>query len=212
MNVWYVSYGSNICYDRFLCYIIGEKPTGSDKKEKGCRDQTTPKANEKIEIPYPLYFAKEKSKWGAGGVAFIDYEKLNDHKTYGRMYLITEEQFIDVVAQENDQEKINIDLQEVIKNGFSTINDGWYGRIMYLGVKDGAPMFTFTSNQQIENATFNVPTSSYLKTIARGLIQVGLSHSEIVEYFLKQHGIKGHFTNEELFEYIFPTLKFLKDQ
>ncbi|MFB7303337.1 hypothetical protein [Heyndrickxia sporothermodurans] len=202
MNVWYVSYGSNIKYERFMCYIKGEKPEGSNKKEKGCNDQSPPRRVESIEIPYQLYFAKERSKWGKGGVAFIDHEPNGLYNTYGRMYLITDSQFCDVVAQENNMEQITIDLLEVIANKFTRINDGWYGRIMFLGFKDGSPMFTFTSNEAFKDQSFNLPPSTYLITISKGLFEIGLSIEEVVSYFLKQPGISDHFTKTHLFHYL----------
>jgi hypothetical protein len=203
MNVWYVSYGSNICKDRFMCYINGEKPEGSVKQEKGCRDKTPPKADEKIDLTYPLYFAKEKSKWGTGGVAFIGHKELVEDKTIGRMYLITNEQFVDVVAQENNLDHLYINLNEVMEKGYKDMNDGWYGRIMYLGLKGDAPMFSFTNPKPIGADRFSLPSSAYLKTISKGLLEIGLSKEEIVLYFNQCSGIKDRFTNEELHQYIY---------
>lgn len=202
MNVWYVSYGSNINLERFMCYINGTKPEGSNKKEKGCRDKTPPKAINSVVLPYQLYFSKERSKWGEGGVAFINYIEDFRCSTLGRMYLITDQQFCDVVAQENNTKEMLIDLQKVINHKYSIINDGWYGRILFLGYKDGAPMFTFTNNQLYKNITINKPHSSYLKTITKGLLEIGLGLDEIIDYFLKQPGIREYFTKEKLFKYI----------
>lgn len=204
MNVWYVSYGSNLSYERFLCYIKGEKPVGSDKKERGCRNQNLPLSIETLKISHPIYFSKEKSKWGKGGVAFIGHQQCLNSCTLGRMYLITKEQFSDVVAQENDLEQIIIDFDEVIRNGKAIINDGWYGRIIYLGLKDDFPMFTFTSNFPYEKASYNPPSANYLRTIAIGLQEMGLKEEEIVSYFLDKSGINMFFSKDQLFQYIFP--------
>ncbi|MGV3465742.1 MAG: hypothetical protein ACO1OT_10670 [Heyndrickxia sp.] len=203
MNVWYVSYGSNLYRDRFMCYIQGGRPEGSEKVEKGCRDQTPPEADEKIELSYPLYFAKDRSKWGEGGVAFIDHEEQADVKTISRMYLITNEQFEDVVAQENNQDTLSIDLHNVIENGYLDINKSWYGRIVFLGYKEGAPMFTFTNPVSMSSEIFCTPPSSYLKIISKGLEELGLTREEIVHYFTQCGGIQDSFTNVELFRYIF---------
>lgn len=203
MNVWYVSYGSNLCRDRFMCYIEGGRPEGSEKVEKGCRDQTPPKADEKIELKYPLYFAKNRSKWGEGGVAFIGHDEIAETKTIGRMYLITNEQFEDVVAQENNQDNLTIDLQKVIENSYQDINESWYGRIIFLGYKDKAPMFTFTNPCQINDEKFTLPPASYLKIISRGLMELDLQTEEIVRYFNHCKGINGNFTAEKLQEYIY---------
>lgn len=203
MNVWYVSYGSNLCKDRFMCYIQGGKPEGSVKIEKGCRDQTPPEADEKVDLMYPLYFAKERSKWGEGGVAFISHDKLSARKTIGRMYLITDEQFEDVVAQENNQDKLSIDLHKVIENGYQDINKSWYGRILFLGYMDKAPMFTFTNPNPMNDEKFTLPPASYLKIISRGLMELGLHTEEIIRYFNTCMGINGKFTTDKLHQYIF---------
>lgn len=202
MKVWYVSYGSNICLDRFMCYINGDTPPGSDKKEKGCRDKTPPSRNEKIILSHPIYFTKERSKWGTGGVAFIGHQPLDTTSTYGRMYLITEEQFKDVVAQENNLDHTDFDLKKVMKEGHGKIDDGWYGRILYLGKKEGAPMFTFTSNKNWDETTFTTPPSSYLNTIARGLLEIGFTKQEIVDYFSQVPGIKNDLSKKQLHDYI----------
>ncbi|WP_249310159.1 hypothetical protein [Bacillus sp. FJAT-49736] len=185
-----------------MCYIEGGKPEGSEKIEKGSRNQTPPEAEAKVELAYPLYFAKSKSKWGKGGVAFISHEKSKSVRTIGRMYLITQEQFEDVVAQENNEEHFTIDVQEVMKHGYQDINSSWYGRILYLGNKDGAPMLTFTNPLPMESEAFTVPPSSYLKIITRGLKELDIKMEDILHYFNQCNGIKGHFTNEELHKYI----------
>lgn len=78
--VWYVSYGSNLMEERFHCYIKGGIPAGSNEAEKGCRDHTLPVHNKGCELPYPLYFAKDTSKWGTGGVAFIGHRSTLQRK------------------------------------------------------------------------------------------------------------------------------------
>ncbi|WP_019415773.1 hypothetical protein [Paenisporosarcina sp. TG20] len=168
--VWYLSYGSNLSKDRFLCYIQGGTPNGSTKNERGCRDNTIPIRDEGYEISFPLYFAKFSSRWN-GGVAFIGKSEKNNTKTFARMYLITEEQFLDVVSQENDVADISIDLEEVISNKSLQVSDGWYGNILYIGEKDGHPIFSFTSNDDIEDAKFNPPSKAYLDTISLGLTE-----------------------------------------
>src|SRR5699024_7660455 len=173
------SYGSNLSVDRFLCYIEGGAPEGSTEAELGCFDKTPPKENVKMEIPYPLYFSKERSKWGEGGVAFIDHHPADNTETIGRLFLITENQFKDVVAQENNETTIDIDLKTIIKQGYAKVTDGWYGRMMYLGTKEGAPIFTFTSNTPMSDQKFNKPAKPYIQTIADGLMKMNMSKQDI---------------------------------
>ncbi|AIF43056.1 hypothetical protein [Virgibacillus sp. SK37] len=204
MNVWYVSYGSNICEERFLCYVNGDTPEGSTKKERGCTDQTPPMKTSKAELPYSLFFAKERSKWGKGGVAFIGQEGTEGQPTFGRKYLITAEQFCEVVAQENNMHTVEIDLEKVIKEGSLSITNGWYGRIVYLGDEDGYPMFTFTVNlEELQDlVTYNRPSVAYLSMIIKGLKGLGMTEEEMLKYLLDKNGIKEYFTAETLKAYL----------
>jgi len=188
MDVWYLSYGSNLSVDRFLCYIEGGAPEGSTEAELGCFDKTPPKENVKMEIPYPLYFSKERSKWGEGGVAFIDHHPVEDEVTIGRKFLITDEQFKEVVAQENNEQGLDIDLDTVIQEGAAKITNGWYGRIMYLGEKDGAPIFTFTSNVPMTEQKIKEPAQAYIRTIANGLMKMGMTEREVSHYLKAKRG------------------------
>lgn len=172
------------------------------KKEIGCHDKTPPTESRKGELPYMLYFAKERSKWGRGGVAFIGHEKAKNETIIGRMYLITDKQFSEVVAQENKKDGLDIDLGSVITNGYQKIDDGWYGTIIYLGDKEGSPMFTFTSNNP-NSEMFIKPSPAYLSTIANGLLELGMSKEDIINYFFDKKGIQGHFPKESLFSYMF---------
>ncbi|WP_077601605.1 hypothetical protein [Oceanobacillus sojae] len=203
MDVWYVSYGSNISKKRFACYIEGGIPEGSAKSERGCKNITLPKKTKKAILPYPLYFMKEKSKWGKGGVAFIGHEPDKDTKTYARKYLITDEQFGEVVEQENNVDALQIDVQEIMEKGYVDLEEGWYGRVIYLGKEDGAPTFTFTNPDVMGTHGFITPPKSYLSMISRGLKEIGLTEEEIVEYFLTKPGIEGVFTEDSLLGYIF---------
>lgn len=70
--IWYVCYGSNLCLDRFMCYLTGKGNKDLNVKENTDRmffDQSIPKGFKNVEIPYELYFAKESKNWG-GSVAF----------------------------------------------------------------------------------------------------------------------------------------------
>src|SRR5690625_5218924 len=178
-------------------------PEGSNKVERGCANQTPPKKVEKATLPFPLYFMREKSKWGKGGVAFIGHEKDPHTTTFARRYLITDEQFREVVEQENNMDSLNINVGDIIDRGFVDLTAGWYGRVIYLGEAEGAPMFTFTSSNAMGDFDFTIPPPTYLYMISRGLKEVGLAEEEIVDYFLTKSGIKGEFTKDSLYRYIF---------
>ena len=200
--VWYASYGSNLNEERFLCYIKGGKPDGSKKIERGARDKTLPRQNLVIQLPYPLYFAKYSKRWG-GAVAFIDKIKDVNNLTYGRMYLITEEQFIDVVNQENNTNDLTIELDQVKIQGQLSVRPSWYGNIIYLGEKDGYPIFTFTANWDLKDINSNIPSEAYLKMLISGMKGLNiLSNQEIVDYFINKPGVKDNYSTRQIEEII----------
>ena len=103
--VWYASYGSNMSSARFLCYVQGGTPKGSARTYKGAENKEPPKDSMSLIVPHQLYFAGESAVWG-GAPAFIAATP-SSAKTYARAYLLTRDQFNDVVAQENNHEKLD---------------------------------------------------------------------------------------------------------
>lgn len=115
------------------------------------------------------------------------------------MYLITKQQFIDVVKQETENENnLTIDFEKEIFDGSITFNDGsWYGNLIYLGRQNDFPTFTFTNQDNIADA--NRPSENYLRTIIRGIQETcNLSTTEIAGYFISKLGIKNNFSREQL--------------
>lgn len=197
--VWYASYGSNLCSRRFMRYIEGGQPDGASSPHPGCRDRTPPKDDQPTKISYPLYFAKQSPRWDDKGVAFIGLKKEETEATLGRMYLITEQQFIDVVSQENDGASISMDLQKVKQQGSMIFHESWYGNVLYLGEQDGFPIYTFTSCKDIALEAPVAPSPLYLQSIISGLKEVyPVTHEDIVKYLLSKPGIKDSYTKEEL--------------
>ncbi|MGM0878383.1 MAG: hypothetical protein ACQEWV_27690 [Bacillota bacterium] len=196
--VWYASYGSNINTDRFLCYIKGGKPVGSTKVETGCKDQSLPVDESTFTINHPLYFAKESARWGSQAVAFIGLNHNKKTTTYSKKYLITIQQFLDIVKQENDGIEFDIHLNIVKEKGSKIFNShSWYGNILYLGEDKGYPIFTFTAPWNIDEVELKKPSHTYLSTIINGL-KNDYSNEEIYKYFLKKPGIKDQYSEEEL--------------
>ncbi|WP_083994039.1 hypothetical protein [Gelidibacter algens] len=117
-QVWYASYGSNILESRFHCYILGGQPKGSKKTYFGCTDKTLPQDKEEIYIKSELYFAKISKSWNNCGVGFIKTEFNDKVQTLGRMYLITPEQYAEIVKQETNHEgKLIIDFKKAQEKG-----------------------------------------------------------------------------------------------
>lgn len=200
--VWYLSYGSNLDKERFLTYIKGGKPNGSQKEERGCRNQTEPLKEKFIQISYPLYFAHYSKRW-EGAPAFIGTEKDENEKTFAKMYLIATDQLEDVIAQENNRGEVNVDFLEVIEKGKMELFPSLYGTILYVGNYEKYPVFSFTSAEKIENVQFEKPSIPYLSMIANGLISSGeLTKEEVIYYLLKKKGVKENYQYEELNEKI----------
>ncbi|MBA2176012.1 hypothetical protein H0266_14035 [Halobacillus locisalis] len=197
--VWYASFGSNINVDRFLCYIKGGKPALSNDTERGCRDMTLPRSEKPFVMNHQLYFAKEAGRWNGGGVGFIDVVRDPAYRTYSNMYLVTREQFLDIVAQENGLDSFDMDFDEVMEKGAKVVQDSWYGNLLYLGDEGGYPVFTFTNPEPMAPDEVKKPSVEYLSTIITGLQKsAGLEEDEIVAYFMDVPGVKGTYTEQEL--------------
>ncbi len=140
--IWYASYGSNLRRARFDTYSRGGTPEGAATGQVGCTDPTPPRADEPVRIPHRLYFAGRFAKWQRGGVAFIERARNDTVATLGRMYLVTEEQFREIVHQENGVDDFavdqGIDLDETVSRGVSTFDGGAYSALLALG----SPMAT----------------------------------------------------------------------
>lgn len=166
-KVWYVSYGSNMSYDRFMYYIRGGQPTGAKKSYKGCRNQTPP--SEKIQhvLPnYELYFGGESKVWG-GGICFIRPSKQSDKAVLTRAYLITRDQFTDIWKQENHL-AVDSPIQLKLGEEDQIVGTGQYRQLLYLGEINGYPAYSFTSP---EAKAPNAPVDAYLRPVISGLAE-----------------------------------------
>jgi hypothetical protein len=185
-EVWYVSYGSNMCRDRLLCYIEGGRPHGGAREYVGARDDTLPADDMAVELPGSLYFAGESATWG-GGVAFYDHDVPGP--TPARAYRITGEQFADIAAQEMHRLPEEGDpLEEVIIGGLDAgrheAGPGRYETLIEVGRHDGLPMLTFTSPHGLDSIRHTSPAPAYLTMLRRGLREGhGWPQGEIDDYF-----------------------------
>lgn len=201
--IWYASYGSNLLEERFLCYIKGGQPKGTNKMYLGCKDKSMPKDNKEFYITSNLYFAKSSRNWENGGVCFINTNFIDSAKTLSRIYLITEEQFIDVVKQEIEfSDKLIIDFEKIKKKGSYVIKkNSWYGNIIFLGIYNNYPIYTFTNEINLKD--INKPSKSYLQTIIKGIIETHkLSSIEVFDYLSDKIGIRDFYTQSELLSII----------
>ncbi len=194
--IWYGAYGSNLNEERFHCYIRGGRPNGAAREYPGCTDPTLPRESQAFYIPSELYFAKSSATWENSGVAFISNDLNNTKRTWGRMYLITQQQFIEVVKQENSGKEIEIDFKRAMTDNYIFKPGSWYGKIVFLGKHNDHLIFTFTNEL---NLACTKPGSKYLKIIVAGIKEFfPYSNLEIAEYLFSTDGIKGNYTMDEL--------------
>lgn len=180
-HLWYAGYGSNLSHERFMHYITGGKFRLGGNYLEGCSDKTPSKENKPIKIPHCLFFAKNSRSWEGAGVAFISLktEPNKNNHTYGRMWKITHEQFLEIWEQEGK---------------------GWYNKKLDLGQDDGMPILSITSSDKLE---FNKPSDKYLETIVIGLKETFHHDNEtILKYLTEKPGIKDNFTRDKLMEII----------
>ena len=148
--VWYVSYGSNMLKERFMCYIKGGSFEGS-RYRQAFSDATPPLAVKTFEIPYDMYFGNTSGSWQDCGVSFLDLSKKGH--ALGVAYLITKDQFRHVCAEENGG--------RAPEEGYS-----WYEDIIDLGVMDGFEVKTIT-NRNLR--PYKEPCLEYRETLIRGI-------------------------------------------
>jgi hypothetical protein len=198
-RVWYASYGSNLKAERFLCYIVGGRPEGSVRANPGCRDSTPPLDRLPRLLKFELYFADFSKTW-QGGAAFIRSNEIAE--TLGRMYLITEDQFNDVVLQENSRPVDGTRIlppSEQLSCREETLLPvtGKYGRLLLLGDEGGSPIFTFTNRDNLKPCA---PSEAYVKIIAAGIKETYplLTSEQICDYLLRADGIRGEIPPELL--------------
>jgi len=202
-RIWYASYGSNLLRGRFMTYLQGGRAPGARFEQVGCTDPTPPSEDRGIMILHRLFFAESSSQWEDGAVAFIQKWKEEEARTLGRIYLISEDQFREVVLQENGIRRmdadVGLDLEKTVQDGRSEIKGGLYGTLLHLGHEGGHPIFTFTASWDEGHAPINRPGPKYLQVITRGLKETfGLSDEGVVEYLKDVAGIQGLIREGEL--------------
>lgn len=193
--VWYAGYGSNLSAERFLCYIAGGTPRGAAQPCRGARDTTQPRADRPLDVPYRLYFSGHSTMWD-GAPAFIDTVESTDTPARARAYLITWEQFEDVVAQENGRLTAPIDLvpDELTVGSSHPIGAGLYPNVRCVGHLEGLPALTFTSARTMAEAQAELarPADAYLEMMIDGLrVSHAMSDGAIVAYLGAAPGCSG---------------------
>ena len=199
-RVWYVAYGSNLGLDRFRCYLAGGRPDGGLRAYDGCRDPSDPEDSVALDVPGGLVFAGESTVWG-GGMAF--YDAGAPGRAACRAYLVTVEQFSDVVAQEmrrppggefaQDLAGLLAEVEEV-----HTMGSGRYETVTRLGEREGTAMFTVT-HDDVGSLAPAAPAAAYLRWIAAGLREAhGWDAEQVTDYLADAPGVAGAWSREAL--------------
>lgn len=189
-----------------MCYIVGGTPKGADKTYAGCNDRSLPLASRPITMDLELYFGGYSQTWG-GAVAFV---RVSKHRliTLGRMYLITDSQFSDVVLQENGRTpgtvRVVPEFEQLIQRlnkEYSLPDNCFYDLLLKIGTKRGYPILTLTAQQK---RCIGAPSEAYVKTITSGLRQAypTKSREEICDYLLARKGLAGSVEREKLFSWL----------
>lgn len=186
MQVWYASYGSNLARDRFRCYLEGGRPPGATRTYPGARNTSPPVDDRPLTLPGEMFFAWDSPTWG-GGIAF--YDATTPGATLARAYLVTEQQFADVAAQEMHRTPgEDLDLSTVLARSRHDLGPGRYESLHLVGELDGHPVLTFTTPEPVALQR-NSPTRPYLEMIARGLSETHeLDVDSIVDYLAARPG------------------------
>lgn len=187
-----------------MCYIGGGRPVGSSKANPGSRDKTPPVDKQPVSLNFELYFAGNSSHW-RGAPAFIRRNGKTS-VTLGRMYLITDDQFNDVVMQENDRvvdgTRFVPRFEELKqKNEFLLPGNGLYGYLLCVAVKGSWPVVTFTTQKDLP---IRPPSEPYIKVIASGIKETypAMTNTEICDYLLRSEGISGRITPRKIGDWV----------
>ena len=207
-RVWYVAYGSNLSLERFRCYLAGGTPVGGLRRYAGCRDRSDPAAVTSLHAPGGLVFAGRSTVWG-GGMAFYDARAAGQVACRG--YLVTVEQFADVVAQEmrrGSGSPFSHVLAEALTEALAeepteagpahALGPGRYETLTRLGTLDDVPAFTITGGS-VGTLEPEAPSASYLRCIAVGLREAhGWDVERIAGYLATCPGVDGAYTRQRL--------------
>lgn len=200
-SVWYASYGSNCSRERFQAYLSGGRAPGARRVHAGARDPRPPAADAAVEFASAICFTGRSRTWG-GAPCFLEHQLAEGPGALGRRYLITEQQFADVMAQENGRpfdEIVLPSLDDLEPGSMTVVGAGNYDALVALPPVDGAPVVTFTAPVPPETRTPSAPAAGYLSTLLRGLREThSIDDRELAERMLRSTGMTPTWTLEEV--------------
>ena len=204
-GVWYAGYGSNLCPDRFACYLMGGTPAGAARCYPGTRERLPAQAVRPVLLPGSVFFAGESAVWG-GGLAFYDPEPPGPAPA--RAALITVRQLADLVAQEMHRPP-GTPLDAAVADAVASLEGasdgtrvalgpGRYETLVRAGCLGGCAVLTLTTPAAAA-LTPTAPSLPYLRTIAGGLRAThGWDDADIAAHLATRRGAAGRWTPRSL--------------
>ena len=188
--VWYVAYGSNLDRSRLLTYLEGDRHLGPASTHDGARDRRPPVADAPHQLDLDVFFAGRSTRWD-GAVAYCHHGRSADGPVLGRRWLLRRSQFEDLVRQENRHPSdLALAWDRCRSDGHLDALGGRYGRVVWLGERDGLPLVTATCARPVTPEGPAGP--AYLRVLARGLFQSwGLDTKEAARYLAGRRGNAG---------------------
>jgi hypothetical protein len=168
-KVWYAAYASNLLERRFLLYVKGGVLAENGRLHEGARNPADPERSVSLSMPGTVYFATESSTWGGGRALYDPY---TPGVAPARCYLITSEQFADVVAQEMQLPPGSYDDEEIIPSAPGErvhLGDGHYETLVCVGMLDGYPVVTMAAPWKMSDVVQLSPAKAYRDVIVEGL-------------------------------------------
>lgn len=195
--IWYASYGSNCLSARFEAYLAGGRASGSSRSERGARDPRRPVESAPFWIPHGVRFIGASTKWGGGGVAFLDHRR--ERCAPGRIYLITRGQFDDLAAQESRRDRVALPFDDLIPGEVHVVGSCWYDGLLALEPIEDVPVVTFTSPQPPEDRPTSPPSATYLGTVMRGIMEVhSITGEELADHVFNTPGVAAGWSLAEI--------------
>jgi hypothetical protein len=204
-GVWYAGYGSNLCPDRFACYLMGGTPAGAARCYPGTRERLPAQAVRPVLLPGSVFFAGESAVWG-GGLAFYDPEPPGPAPA--RAALITVRQLADLVAQEMHRPP-GTPLDAAVADAVASLEGasdgtrvalgpGRYETLVRAGCLGGCAVLTLTTPAAAALPP-TAPSLPYLRTIAGGLRAThGWDDADIAAHLATRRGAAGRWTPRSL--------------
>jgi hypothetical protein len=170
---WYAAYASNLLSRRFLLYLQGGALVETGRVHAGARDPALPVKTAPLWLPGTVYFATEATTWPGTGRALYDPVMPQPGGSAGRGYLITAEQFLDVVAQEMRREPGTFVSRVLprVPGQVVRLGDGHYETLACTGLLSGYPVVTMTPPWRLGDVPLLPLAGPYREVIVRGLAE-----------------------------------------